>query len=107
MKKNRRAIKMEETKKELKAECIEEIEEKTVEWKYKELKVRDHTDIVRELTGIVRENCLMGFQLGLSFWEGNLKIISNQIEQWVTVEQEQITLIRDLFSKFPIEAANF
>jgi hypothetical protein len=37
-------------------------------------------DIANELTGLVKENYLMGFQLGLSHWEENLKVINNQIE---------------------------
>ncbi len=38
-------------------------------------------DITRELTGFVRENYLMSFQLGLSIWERNLKIINSRNDQ--------------------------
>jgi hypothetical protein len=88
-----------EARKELK---VEGIKEKALE----EIKVRDYTDIAREIAGLVKENYLMGFQLGLSLWEGNLKIMSSQIEQWVAVQEEYTTLIREL-GKSPTEAFNF
>lgn len=52
---------MEEAKKELKIEGIEEIREKAVE--NANLKVRDYVDETRELTGLIRENCITGVQL--------------------------------------------
>jgi hypothetical protein len=36
-------------------------------------RVRDYTDIPRELTGLVKENYITGFQLGLFLSEKNLK----------------------------------
>jgi hypothetical protein len=64
-------------------------------------------DITRGLTGLVKENYLMGFQLGLSLWKENLKVINNQIEQWVAVQESYATQIRELFARFPAEAVNF
>jgi hypothetical protein len=61
MEKKRRSINMEETKKELKIEGIEEIQEKAVE-KTKST-VRDYVDITSGLAGLVRENYIAGFQL--------------------------------------------
>lgn len=104
-KKRRRVNNMEEARKELK---VEEIKEKPAkEIKKEELKVRDYTDIARELTGLVKENYLRGFQLGLSLWEGNLKIINNQIDQWATVQEGYTMLMRELTERFPIEPVNF
>ncbi len=103
MYKKRRKKSMEETKKELK----EEIEERVFEEKNnEELKVRDYTDIAKELTGVVKENSLTGFQICLSIWEGNLKLVTSHIEQWVEVQEGYANLMRDLFENCPDEAFN-
>jgi hypothetical protein len=91
---------MEEARK----EKAEEIKEKPSKIKKEESKAGDYIDIARELAGLARENYLMGFQLGLSFWERNLKIMNNQIEQWVSVQEEYTTHMRETFDK---EAVNF
>lgn len=57
--KRRRVGNMEEGRKKLK---VGETKEKSLE----EIRVRDYIDIARDLTGLVRENYLMGFQFGLS-----------------------------------------
>ncbi len=40
----------------------------------KELKVRDITDAVNEITGLVKDNCLVWFEFTNSLWEENLKV---------------------------------
>ncbi len=100
-KKIRRVNNIEEARKKL---GVEEIEEKRPT---EESKVQDFKDIVRELTGVVRENHIMGFQLRLSIWEENLRILSSLIEQWVSVQEGYTTLMKNLFRKLPSEAVNF
>jgi hypothetical protein len=80
--------------------------EETNEKPLKEKVVRDYTDIARDLTEYVKENYLTDFEIGLFLWEENLKIISSQIEQWFTVQQQYTTLMREL-GKFPTETVNF
>jgi len=86
-----------EVREELEVEATEETNEK---------KGRDWTDIPRELTELVKENYLTGFQLGLSLWEGNLKILSNQIDLWMSAQEGYTKLMREL-EKFPPEMASF
>lgn len=71
------------------------------------IKVRDYIDIATELTGLVRENYLMGFQFGLSLWEANLKVINKQIEQWMVVQESYAARIRELIGRLPNEAVTF
>ncbi len=73
----------------------------------KDYKVQDYTEMARELMGLVKENYLLGFQFGLSLWEENLKIINNQIDQWVAVQEGYSTLMREFFEKIPAGAVNF
>jgi hypothetical protein len=57
MEKKRRQSTMEEAKKELKIEGIEEIREKVTE--RANLRVRDYVDMTRELTGLVKESYII------------------------------------------------
>jgi len=82
---------------------VEETREKLLE----EIKVRDYIDMAKELTGLVKENYFVGFQLGLSLWEANSKIINNQIEQWISAQESYATLMRELLERFPTESVNF
>lgn len=96
---------MEEAKKELKIEGIEEIREKAVG--NANLKVRDYVDVARELTGLIRENCITGLQLFFSIWEENLKVINRQAEEWVRIQEASAKLMVEPFVGFPTEAVNF
>jgi hypothetical protein len=105
MEKRRRLNAMEEAKKELKIEGIEEIREKAAE--KANLKVRDYVDMTREFTGLVKENYITCLQLFFSLCEGNLKVINRQTEEWVRLQGESTKLIREPLGRFPTEAANF
>jgi hypothetical protein len=98
-KKVRRAT-MGEARKKIK---VKETREKLLE----EIKVRDYIDIAKELTGLVKENYFVGFQLGLSLRGANSKTINNQIEQWISAQESYATLMRELLERFPTEAVNF
>ncbi len=93
MKKIRRINHMEEARKEL--------------LKIEEIKVQDYTDTVRELTGFIRENYITGLELGLHLWGENLKIINSQIDRWILVQKEYVSLIKDSLDRFPSEEFKF
>ncbi len=76
---------MEEAKKELKIEGIEEIREKAVE--KANLKVGDYVDMTRELTGLIKENYITCLQLFFSLYEGNLKVMHRQTEEWARLQE--------------------
>jgi len=52
------------------------------ELKRHELKVGDITDIVKEATGLVKENYLVGLELTSSLWEKNLreKVLNSKLD---------------------------
>jgi hypothetical protein len=93
-KKEIRRVNMQETRKESK------VHEK------KDYKVQDYTDMARGLTGLVKENYLLGFQFGLSLWEENLKTINNQIDKWAAIQESYATLMRELLEKIPAGAVS-
>jgi hypothetical protein len=103
MEKKRRPNTMEEPKKESKIEGIQEIRlaEKA------DSKVRDHLEMTRELTGLIKENYITGLRLFFSLWEENLKITKEQAEEWAQVHEETTKLMREPFGRFPIEGVNF
>jgi hypothetical protein len=105
MEKKRRANAMEEAKKELKIEGIEEIREKAAE--KADLIVRDYVNMTRELTGLIRENYIMSLQLFFSLWEENLKIINRRTEEWMRLQEESTKLTKEPFGRFPTEMFNF
>jgi hypothetical protein len=82
-------------------------ERSTKHTKKEELKVRDYMDMFTELMGLVGENYLMGFRLGLSLWEGNLKIISSQVEQSLAMQDKYTTVMKELFGRFPFPTEAF
>ena len=96
---------MEEAKKELKIDGIEEIREKAV--KGANLGVRDYVDMTRELTGLVKESYITGLQFFFSIYEESLKVINTQSEEWRRLHEESTRLVRETFERFPAEAVNF
>ena len=71
--------------------------------KREELKVRDITDAIKTATGLVKENFLVGFDLTISLWEENLKVLSSQLDKWLSLQRDYINLVRDVSEKFPNE----
>ena len=87
---------------------LEKMEEKVFEKKGREaLRVRDFTDTAKGLTGLVKDTCIAGFQLCLSFWETNLVIMQAQSEYWVTAQEEQAKQTGEMFIRFQTDAVNF
>lgn len=60
-----------------------------------------YADTVRGLTELMRENYLSCFQLSLSLWEGNLKVVNSQVDQWLNLQQNYIDSVRELYEKLP------
>jgi hypothetical protein len=105
MDKRRRLKKMDEVKKDMN---LEKMDEKVFEKKGDEaLKVRDFTDTARGLTGLVKDTCIAGFQLCLSFWETNLGIMQAQSEYWVATQEEQAKRAGEMFSRFQTDTVDF
>lgn len=69
------------------------------------LKVKDFADMVKGITGLVRENYLNGFELALSLWGENLRILNTQIEQWQNLQQDYINAVKEFYERFPKEWA--
>jgi hypothetical protein len=71
------------------------------------LKVKDFTDTVKEITGLVRDSYLNGIELALSLWEENIKILNTQVDHWLDLEKDYINTLKDSYEKFPKEIATF
>ena len=70
-------------------------------------KVKDFTEAVKGITGLVKENYLNGVELALSLWEENQKVLNAQVDQWLNLQQEFIKVGRELYDKLPKEVAIF
>ncbi len=105
MAKKRRLKKMDEVNKDI---SLEKMDEKVFEKKGDEtLKIRDFTDRARGLTGLVKDTCIAGFQLCLSFWETNLGIMQAQSEYWIAAQEEQAKRSGEMFSRLQTDAVDF
>jgi len=71
------------------------------------LKVKDFTDAVKELTGLVKENYLNGVEFALSLWTENQKIWDTQIDQWLNLQQEYINAGKEFYEKLPKDFTAF
>ncbi|MBI2488001.1 MAG: hypothetical protein HYW01_13880 [Deltaproteobacteria bacterium] len=70
-------------------------------------KVKDLTETVKGLTGLVKENYLNGVELALSVWAENLKVLDNQVDQLFNFQQEYIKAGKEFQKKLPKEAGTF
>ncbi|MBI2486566.1 MAG: hypothetical protein HYW01_06340 [Deltaproteobacteria bacterium] len=73
------------------------------EVKREELKIRDITDAMKGVSVLVKENFLVGFDLTISLWEENLKVLSSQLDKWLSLQRDYINLMRDFSEKLPNE----
>lgn len=67
------------------------------------LKVKDLTETVKGLTGLVKENYLNGVELALSLWAENLKVLDSQVDQWFSFQQEYVKTGKEWHKKLPKE----
>ncbi len=70
-------------------------------------KVKDLSETVKGLTGLVKENYLNGVEFALSLWEENIKVLDAQVDQWLNLQQEFIKVAREFSDKLPKEVAIF
>jgi hypothetical protein len=71
------------------------------------LKVKDYPDVIKGITGLVKENYQNGFEFALSLWEENLKILNTQVDQWLNIHQDYTNTIKELYEKFPKDIPAF
>jgi len=71
------------------------------------LKVKDFTETVKGITGLVKENYLNGVELALSFWTENLKVLDSQVDQWFGFQQEYVKTSKEWHKKLPKETEPF
>lgn len=62
------------------------------------LRVRDFTEAARELRGLVKENYILGFQIALSFWDESLKMIKQQTNQALEIQESWEKVRREAFA---------
>jgi hypothetical protein len=70
-------------------------------------KVKDFTEAVKAITGLVKENYLNGVEFSLSIWEENLKVFNTQVDQLFNFQKEISRSGKELYDKFPKEVATF
>jgi hypothetical protein len=68
------------------------------------LKVKNSEDAIKTATGLVKESFLAGFELTISLWEENLKVLNSQLDKWLSLQRDYINLMRDLSEKLPNES---
>jgi len=68
-------------------------------------KVKDFTETVKGMTGLVKENYINGVEFALSLWEDNLKVLNAQVDQWLNLQNDYTNSVRELYERFPREAA--
>jgi len=71
------------------------------------LKVKDFSEVIKGVTGLVRENYQNGFEFALSLWEENLKVLNAQVDQWLNLQQDYTNTVRELYEKLPKEVPAF
>jgi len=71
------------------------------------LKVKDFTETVKGITGLVKENYLNGVELALSLWTENLKVLDSQVDQWFGFQQEYVKTGKEWHKKLPKETETF
>jgi len=72
-----------------------------------EAKVEDFSEIVKGLSGLVKDNYLSGLEFTLSLWEENQKFVNAQIEQFFKVQKGYTDQLQSAFEKLPKEFPNF
>jgi predicted small secreted protein len=71
------------------------------------LKVKDFAEMVKEITGLVKDSYLNGIEFAVSLWEENLKVLNSQVDQWLDVQQEYIKAGKEFYERFPKEVVVF
>jgi len=61
--------------------------------------VKDSTEVVKGITGLVIENYLNSVKLALSLWEENQKVFDSQVEQLLKVQHDYINATIEFYEK--------
>src|SRR3990172_4358694 len=69
-------------------------------------KVKDFTETVKGMTGLVKENYINGVEFALSLWDGNPKAINGQVDRLVAFQKDYVDSVRKVSDKFTKEALN-
>lgn len=68
---------------------------------------KDVTNPVKELTGLVKESYLNGFEVAVSLWEENIKALNNQVDYLVNAEKDYAKSLKEFYSNLPKEVNPF
>jgi hypothetical protein len=71
--------------------------------KREELEVRDITDINKNIIGLFRDSYIVWFELTTSLWEQNLKMVSSQLNMWLSLQSSYVNTMRDTSQRSPNE----
>ncbi|MBI4228145.1 MAG: hypothetical protein HY693_00340 [Deltaproteobacteria bacterium] len=70
-------------------------------------KSRDITNPVKELTGLVKESYLNGFEFAVSLWEENIKSLNTQVDYLINAEKDYAKSLKEFYSNLPKEVNPF
>ena len=68
---------------------------------------KDVTNSVKELTGLVKESYLNGFEFAVSLWEENVKALNTQVDYVINAEKDYVKSLREFCSNLPKEVNPF
>jgi hypothetical protein len=73
-----------------------------------EVKVADFTEVLKGLSGLVKENYLSNLKIAISLLEENQKFANAQIDQFLDAQKEYVEQIKAASERiFPKEVVNF
>jgi hypothetical protein len=68
---------------------------------------KDVTNPVKELTGLVKESYLNGFEFAVSLWEENVKSLNSQVDYLINAEKDYVKSLKEFYSNLPKEVNPF
>jgi hypothetical protein len=68
---------------------------------------KDVTNPVKELTGLVKESYLNGFEFAVSLWEENVKSLNTQVDYLINAEKDYVKSLKEFYSNLPKEVNPF
>lgn len=70
-------------------------------------RLKDLTNPAKELSGLVKESYLNGFEFAVSLWEENIKAINTQVDYLINAEKDYVKSLREFCSNLPKEVNPF
>ena len=68
---------------------------------------KDITGPVKELTGLVKESYLSGFEFTVSLWEENVRSLNTQVDYLINAEKDYVKSLKEFYSNLPKEVNPF